>query len=81
MASTDFYLRPETLSTFYVDALKRDGHTKLVGWRSAPLRTQRTGSPQGVDVLTTEGRILRVETGLGGRVEVEDITAMERTGA
>ena len=74
MASTDFLLRPSTLSVFYIDALKRHGHTNLVGWRSAPLKTARTGSPQGVDVLTAEGKVLRVGTAFGGVVEVQDIT-------
>ena len=75
MASTDFYMNPQQLSVFFVDALKREGHKRLVGWRSAPAGLSRVGgSPGGIDVLTAEGKILRVSTNASGVVEVFDIT-------
>ena len=79
MASTDFFMNPQQLSVFYVTALKREGHTNLVGWRSAPAGLRRGGgSPQGVDILTAEGRVLQVSTNAVGVVIVEDITAEVR---
>ena len=79
MASTDFYLDPKTLSVFFVDAITKAGHGSIVGWRSSPMSRQpgASGSPQGVDVLTADGRVLRVGTVPGGVVEVIDITEQQ----
>ena len=75
MASKDFYMNPQQLSVFFLDALKRDGHTKLVGWRSAPSGLSRVGgSPAGIDVLTAAGKVLHVSTDAKGVVRLLDIT-------
>ena len=73
MASTDFYMHPRALSVFYTDALKREGHDDLVGWRSSPVRSSTGVSPQSVEVLTASGKVLRVGTGARGVVNVEEI--------
>jgi hypothetical protein len=75
MASTDFFMNPQQLSVFYTDALKKQGHPKLVGWRSSPSGYQRGRSPGGVEVLTADGTVFRVATGPGGVVELDDITS------
>ncbi len=51
MKSSDFYLKPLTMSYFFLDALENEGYGFPQGWR-------KVGAD--VEVLTTNNKILRI---------------------
>jgi|GEM_PF-1844453 hypothetical protein len=51
MKSSDFYLKPLTMSYFFLDALENEGYGIPQGWR-------KVGAD--VEVLTTNNEILRI---------------------
>ena len=54
MNSSDFYLKPLTMSYFFLDALADAGHGVPQGWRKVGAN---------VEVLTTDNKILRISVG------------------
>ncbi len=54
MKSSDFYLKPLTMSYFFLDALEDAGHGIPQGWRKVG---------QDVEVLTLDNKILRISVG------------------
>jgi hypothetical protein len=82
MASKDFYLTPGTLSTFFVEAAQKAGYGEIVGWRSAQAGQSRAGgSPQGVEALTKDGKVIRISTNAASQVVVEDISDLVKVNA
>ena len=51
MKSSDFYLKPLTMSYFFLEALEDAGHGTPQGWRKVG---------QDVEVLTLDNKILRI---------------------